>query len=253
MAPRIVIVVELSWSAEPYGHFILRHCISIDEGFSPLKWLLLQVAQKSFSERYGHTGEDIFSVLASDLLNCPAREIYRFVKKVWVDCRDLLGYKVFPIILDEAQSLQHRLKNTFRSTNNPNESRSLLSPVIRILREPWPGVAESCVVPCGTGLGLLYLREHLESGIAKPQPPRHRFTDFGSWSGEDQVKKYTDTIIKFEDDQIKILYKRFRGHFRPLVSCIEAILTGLGFEERFGKLLRAERSMETVIYRSITS
>jgi hypothetical protein len=109
----------------------LRHCYKLKEEqpnldkeqprFTPRKWLLLQVAQKNFSEMYKHTGENLFSVLTEALFDCSIDGVRKSIQALWTDLQNQLGFKVFPIILDEAQLLQHSLHGYFKSTTDPNK------------------------------------------------------------------------------------------------------------------------------------
>lgn len=84
-----------------------------------------------------------------------------------------------------------------------------------------------CVIPCGSGLGLLSLEPSLQSGIAKPQRGQViRFTKFGSWRDFTHVEDYINNFVSMTHDDCDAIYKHFPGRFRPVVTCLEQVIMG---------------------------
>ncbi|RUS25361.1 hypothetical protein BC938DRAFT_472283, partial [Jimgerdemannia flammicorona] len=210
---------------------ILDHCVAKSPSFTPQRWMLIQVVQDIFKKMYDYYG-DIFSNLTVRLARACNEQIVR--KEIWNTYTKLytkLELNVFPIFLDEAQVLQHILPNHFKSRTVTTEDRPLLSPVVHALVQPTDPLDGLCVVPCGTGLGLMFVRETLLSGIAKQVNSIPRFTNFGGWRDEGHVAQYARAIVDLEYADITKLYQYFPGRFRPIVTCIEKILTGFSVSQ----------------------
>ena len=152
---------------------ILNHCMKESPDFTKQQWFFLQVAQENLSKKYNFYG-DIFDELSTLLRYCSAHSV---IESIFYTYRDL-NKRPFPIILDEVQVLQHKLMDHF--LDHEYEPCSLLFPVIRALVN-LNGVSNHCVLPCGTGLGILKMKEILQSGIAKIQDTFPIFTEFGGW------------------------------------------------------------------------
>jgi hypothetical protein len=205
---------------------ILHYCHSASATFTPQRWLLLQVAQKTFAALYRYEG-DLFRKLTLRLADaCKPQQVLDQIGHIYGELRRRLNFDVFLMIMDEAQALQHVLKNKFSSTRSTTNTRSLLSPIIRALVQPTGYFEKHCVVPCGTGLGLLFLEPVMHSGIVKRQLPVARFTNVGGWQDADHVKMYTSMIVDLTEADYVRLYQYFPGRFRPVATCIESILLG---------------------------
>ena len=126
--------------------------------------------------------------------------------------------------------LETVLKGKFKSRTS-EKNRSLLSPIIQALREPVPSMANHCVIPCGTGLGILFLEDVLITGISKPETDISKFTEFGGWQDIVHVKNYVNNLVELTEDEYNYLYDYFRGQFCPIVTCVEDIIMGSPAED----------------------
>ncbi|RUO95325.1 hypothetical protein BC936DRAFT_144451, partial [Jimgerdemannia flammicorona] len=77
----------------------------------------------------------------------------------------------------------------------------------------------------------MFVRETLLSGVAKQVNTISRFTNFGGWRDEEHVAQYARAIVNLEYADITKLYQYFPGRFRPIVTCIEKILTGFSVSQ----------------------
>ncbi|RUS29822.1 hypothetical protein BC938DRAFT_480193 [Jimgerdemannia flammicorona] len=210
---------------------ILDHCVAKSPSFTPQRWMLIQVVQDIFKKMYGYYG-DIFSNLTARLARaCNEQVVREEIRNSYSKLYKKLGWTVFPIFLDEAQILQLILPNYFKSRTLATEDRPLLSPILHALVHPTNSVDGHCVVPCGTDLGLMFVRDTLLSGIAKQVTSIPRFTNFGGWRDTEHVAQYVRAIVDLEDADITTLYQYFPGRFRPIVTCIERILIGFSVNE----------------------
>ncbi|GBB86866.1 hypothetical protein RclHR1_01330020 [Rhizophagus clarus] len=92
----------------------------------------------------------------------------------------------------------------FRSRHDKDEERSLLSPIFQTLKRLTPSFSNNCIIPCGTGLGLLSLYEVLASTrISKPDQGIDKFTEFGGWESISHVKNYV--IVKNWQEKAKTI------------------------------------------------
>ncbi|CAB4436577.1 unnamed protein product [Rhizophagus irregularis] len=209
---------------------ILNECITKSPTFNPQRWLLLQAYQNIFGSRYNYT-DDLFQVLSFMLTDCTQSSLEDHIDTIY---KKISGSNVFPIVFDEAQSLQTVLNGKFRSRYNKEEERSLLSPIVQTLKKPTLLFSNHCVIPCGTGLGLLALDEVLAStGIAKPDLNIDRFTEFGRWRDIHHVKDYCSELIDLAEEEYELIYEHFRGRFRPIVTCLEEIIMANGFSRNW--------------------
>ncbi|CAG8628513.1 4925_t:CDS:2, partial [Gigaspora rosea] len=212
---------------------ILNHCINLSinlSTFNAQRWLLLQICQKIFGRLYNYNN-DIFLKLMILLADCTSSSVKNHIDTTYKKIRKAKEINVFPIILDETQVLEVVLKGEFKSRRN-EEKCSLLSPVIQSLREPTPSIVNHCVIPCGTGLGILSLEKAFISGISKPETGIDIFTEFGGWQNIAHVKNYINNLMEMEltDNEYNHLYDHFRGRFRPIVTCVEEIIMGISVE-----------------------
>jgi hypothetical protein len=208
---------------------ILNYCVNLSTSFNPQRWLLLQTCQKIFGKSYGYN-DDLFSELMLQLVPCARSSVINHINNMYEKICQISDYNIFPIILDEAQSLENILIGKFRSQYNKNEKRSLLSPIFQTLKNPTPSFSNNCTIPCGTGLGLLSLNEVLAStGISKPDQEIDKFTEFGGWEGISHVKNYVSNLVEFTDEEYESIYNRFHGRFLPIVTLIEEIIIGNTF------------------------
>ncbi|KAF0475769.1 hypothetical protein F8M41_024572 [Gigaspora margarita] len=210
---------------------ILDHCIKSSlSTFIPQRWLLLQTSQSIFGKLYGYD-DDIFRALMLLLAGCTSSSLDNYINIIYQKIR---SNKKFAVILDEVQVLEMSLKGKFKSRRN-DEKRSLLSPIIQALREPAPLMTNHCVIPCGTGLGILSLEEVFITGISKPETGIDKFTEFGGWQNIAHVKNYISNLVELTDNEYSHLYDHFRGRFRPIVTCVEEIIMGKPVEDAVSK------------------
>ncbi|CAB4414550.1 unnamed protein product [Rhizophagus irregularis] len=200
---------------------ILRYCMK-NESFNKQRWLLIQVCQNIFGKIYNYD-DDIFRVLMLKLIACPPLSVTTLISEIYTK----FDKETFIIVLDEIQVLETVDKGKFRSRTNEHEERSLLSPIVQAMKEPASSVSDNrCFIPCGTGLGILSLEEVLNTGILKPETDILKFTEFGEWQNIDDVKNYISKLVELTDHDYNDLYYRFRGRFRPIVTCVEDIIMG---------------------------
>ncbi|CAB4440125.1 unnamed protein product [Rhizophagus irregularis] len=200
---------------------ILRYCMK-NESFNKQRWLLIQVCQNIFGKIYNYD-DDIFRVLMLKLIACPPLSVTALISEIYTK----FDKETFIIVLDEIQVLETVDKGKFRSQTNEHEERSLLSPIVQAMKEPASSVSDNrCFIPCGTGLGILSLEEVLNTGILKPETDILKFTEFGEWQNIDDVKNYISKLVELTDHDYNDLYYRFRGRFRPIVTCVEDIIMG---------------------------
>lgn len=212
---------------------ILNECIK-SSTFNPQRWLFLQTCQNIFGALYDYS-DDLFRALAFMLTSCTYSSLVKHIDTIYKN--KISGPNIFPIIFDEAQSLQRVLDKRFRSRFDQSEERSLLSPIVQTLKNPTLSFTNHCVIPCGTGLTLLSLDEVLAStGIAKQDPNIDKFTDFGRWEDIHHVKDYCSGVIDLTEENYKNIYKHFRGRFRPIVTCLEEIIMGKEIDDAISKL-----------------
>ncbi|CAG8482141.1 8995_t:CDS:2, partial [Paraglomus brasilianum] len=202
--------------------FILHYCRSTQETFSKQRWLLLQTCQRTFGHHYNYN-DDLFLQLAQKLTYCSPKSVREAILTLYEHLAKTLKFDIFPIILDEAQALEKYNYGDFRSWANFQKHRSLLSPVIDTLRTTF---TSACVIPCGTGLSLLYLEDSLVSGIAKRGMGISKFTDFGEWENVSHVQNYVSKFVELTGKDYSDLYGYFRGWFCPIVTCVEELIRG---------------------------
>ncbi|PKC63978.1 hypothetical protein RhiirA1_463055 [Rhizophagus irregularis] len=236
---------------------ILNECIK-KSTFKPQRWFLLQTYQNIFGGMYKYN-DDLFCALMLKLVNCTQVSLEQCIDNLYQKILELNGTTVFPIIVDEAQSLQMVLYGKYRSRYNEIDKRSLLSPIVQTLKRPTPSFTNHCVIPCGTGLGLLSLDEVFAStGIAKPDLDIDKFTDFGKWRDIAHVKEYISDLLelKVTEENIENIYSHFRGRFRPIVTCIERIIMGNLIDDVVEKLwteLTTNSNSEQSMYRQLSN
>src|SRR5690349_13476563 len=90
------------------------------------------------------------------------------------------------------------------------------TPVIHALVKPSHLMTGHCVIPCGTGLGLIFLQDTFLPGIAKPGSTIPLFTEFGGWRNAKHVANYAHVFTDLKNHDISALYERFPGRFRPI-------------------------------------
>ncbi|KAF0458849.1 hypothetical protein F8M41_000863 [Gigaspora margarita] len=159
------------------------------------------------------------------LADCTSSSVKEYIDTTYKKILKVKKINVFPIILDETQALEMILKEKFKSRRN-EEKRSLLSPIIQSLREPALSIVNHCVIPYGTGLGILSLDEIFITRIAKPETGIDKFTEFGEWQDIVHVKNYVNNLVELSDYECNYLYNHFRGRFRPIVMCVEEVIIG---------------------------
>ncbi|CAG8768406.1 12967_t:CDS:1, partial [Rhizophagus irregularis] len=229
---------------------ILDECIKSSSTFNPQRWLLLQTCQKIFGSLYNYA-DYLFKVLTFMLTDCTQVSL-EIIDTIY---DKISGSSIFPIIFDETQSLQMVLNGKFRSRYDPNEKRSLISPVIQTFKRPTPLFSGHCAVACGTGLGLLSLGETLGSlGIAKPDLDIDKFTGFGRWRDIAHVKEYVSRQIVLTDNEYDRIYKLFRGRFRPIITIVEDVIMGLSINDAIDGLwetLTHSKNGEQSLYKKL--
>jgi hypothetical protein len=201
---------------------ILQYCINHRSAFNKQRWLLIQTCQHIFGKLYNYS-DDMFLYLMLQLSACTPLSVRNYIDTIY---QESFSSEKFVIILDETQMLEMALKGKFKSRTS-EQKRSLLSPIIQALREPAPLMTNHCVIPCGTGLGILSLEDVINTGIAKPEIEILKFAEFGGWRDISHVKNYVSKLIELEDCDYNHLYSYFRGRFRPIITCVEDIITGI--------------------------
>ncbi|KAG0276876.1 hypothetical protein BGZ95_006898, partial [Linnemannia exigua] len=101
------------------------------------------------------------------------------------------------VVLDEAQTLSDHGKDFFVSRSDTNDTRSLLSPVVRGLRNILSSAENFCVVTCGAGIGADGLEVLLDSGgigSGSMVQVDRRIVDFPGWETVDQVAMYINNL-----------------------------------------------------------
>nr|CAG8639114.1 6_t:CDS:2 [Entrophospora candida] len=169
--------------------FILKYCIMVNNKFNSHSWLMFQVCQKKYGLYYNYPG-DIFVELMSRLLECERYDIVKTTEEIYEHLQNKLEIQVFPVILDEAQTL-NLYKDKFRSRKDPDQKRPLISPLLM-----------QCFI------------------LAE------KFTDFGGWQDSRHVKSYTDNIIDLTEKEVETLHQHFHGHYHPIVTYIESMIKG---------------------------
>ncbi|CAB5203218.1 unnamed protein product [Rhizophagus irregularis] len=191
--------------------------------FNKQHWLLIQTCQDIFGKLYDYD-DDMFVALMWELNTCTPESVITFIDKTYKKIPN--NNKTFVIILDKTQVLETVLKGKFKSRTGEQKC-SLLSPIIQALREPAVKIVNYCVIPCGSGLGILSLEDVLITGVLKPDTEISKFTEFGGWQNIDHVKNYVNNLVSSTDNEYNCLYKHFRGQFRPIVTCVEEIIMGV--------------------------
>ncbi|PKY31675.1 hypothetical protein RhiirB3_531708 [Rhizophagus irregularis] len=168
--------------------------------------------------------DDMFVALMWELNTCTPESVITFIDKTYKKIPN--NNKTFVIILDETQVLETVFKGKFKLRTGEQKC-SLLSPIIQALREPAVKIVNYCVIPCGSGLGILSLEDVLITGVSKPDTEISKFTEFGGWQNINHVKNYVNNLVSSTDNEYNCLYKHFRGQFRPIVTCVEEIIMGV--------------------------
>ncbi|CAB4443591.1 unnamed protein product [Rhizophagus irregularis] len=205
---------------------ILNYCLKSASAFNKQRWLLIQTCQDIFGKLYDYN-DDMFVALMLKLNTCTPLSVMTYIDNIY---QEISVNKTFVIILDETQVLETVLKGKFKSRTG-KQKRSLLSPIIQALRQPAPSMVNYCVIPCGSGLGILSLEDVRISGISKPETEIPKFTEFGGWQDIAHVKNYVNNLVSLTDNEYNCLYNHFRGRFRPIVTCVEDIIMGLPAED----------------------
>ncbi|KAG0364211.1 hypothetical protein BGX24_004729, partial [Mortierella sp. AD032] len=143
------------------------------------------------------------------------------------------------VVLDEAQTLSDHGRGCFVSHADPNDLRSLLSPIVHGLKNISKDVQDYCVVTCGTGFGADELEILVSSGgiALNSDQIDHRIMDFSGWETEDQVATYINSLgdAMSDDDRamlhtlilrvaVQELFFKLRGRFSPIIMTIEDII-----------------------------
>ncbi|KAG0246712.1 hypothetical protein BGX31_009841 [Mortierella sp. GBA43] len=234
--------------------WILKFCLSIpgcDHKFTPLRWMLLQVATPVFTDVF----DDLFRKITGlflkhddmnkiqELINTLFDEVQRQISSR--PSFSPLGSR-FVVVLDEAQVLsRHPSGSVFLDSDNTTP-RPILAPILYSFRridgrDQGSGV---CVIPCGTGLSQydlawsggsargikLSAEEHVIKG-------NRIVVDFPGWVYEETVEEYLERLrlsvdTKSKDRLLELLPKavvsklflELRGRFRPIISAIEDII-----------------------------
>ncbi|GJJ67999.1 hypothetical protein EMPS_00345 [Entomortierella parvispora] len=221
---------------------VLRYLLRTDSNLTPKRWLMFQLMQHRFCKDLGYPTtsfpEDLFQCL---MRSSVSREVTpESFDKVLKDIYDLIATRldegqpiadaigVFPIFLDEAQILQVASPDSFRSRSNKTIPRSVLSPILAgmtLMKQKTIYRSLLCVGVSGTGLGLVNLESVAGSGLAKMDGrPWRPFTNFGCWNGEDHIRKFVKDRVDMAMDDPKRLLEKFRGRYRPLLTCLEYFL-----------------------------
>lgn len=114
----------------------------------------------------------------------------------------------FLIVLDEAQTLSDHGKNRFVSHADSGDLRSILSPIIHVLRSISNNPQNYCVATCGTGISADELEVLLSSGRigSSWDQVNPRNIDFPGWETVEQVAMYINNLgdLMCEDDKAKL-------------------------------------------------
>ncbi|KAL1917099.1 uncharacterized protein VTP21DRAFT_5297 [Calcarisporiella thermophila] len=215
---------------------ILRYCLFKDPNFTPRKWLLLQIAPVYFAHLSGYR-QDIFCDLMSQLAVCDTYSIQLAITTEYSKLREFTkNFPIFPVIIDEAQELDCHLNGYFRSSQDPKQKRTLLSPVAHVLNSLHRLHRDLCVILSGTGLSLIKLEPKFRSGCLKPGG-LVSFVNFGGWESADQVHSYASRFLDISKEQSSHLFDLCRGRYRPLVTCIEYMVRGYSYIDAIDELI----------------
>ncbi|KAF9402540.1 hypothetical protein BGZ94_004878, partial [Podila epigama] len=232
---------------------VLQHCLSLGrhDTFTCERWMLLQVCPGAFDA----TVPDVFDLVFRAILDAYHRQMpvislpnlerllqdrFRQVQgQISSYTSDSLMDRLL-IVLDEAQTLSDHGKDFFVSRSDTNDTRSLLSPVVRGLKNISGSAEDFCVVTCGTGIGADELEVLLGSGgigSGSTVQVDRRIVDFPGWETVDQVAMYINNLgdLMCENDKARLhtmipeaavqeLFFKLRGRFRPIISTIEDII-----------------------------
>ncbi|KAG0257284.1 hypothetical protein BGZ95_005291 [Linnemannia exigua] len=247
---------------------MLQHCLNIAESvgitFTCHHWMLLQVGFRTMDAL------DLFDMLFTSIADVIHRNFMdiTFMRTLardrFTDLRqDLLNltpnipfqhsrYKIL-LVIDEAQNLGKHEFGTFLSQQVPSDAerqagaaaldkykRPILSPLVHGFYQIAADRNQFCVIPCGTGLSIFYMRWLEDSDSIRKGYQEHLgpFTDFQGWESLEQVQNYRDLVRRaLPNDEARAvfdtrvpktsvaeLFARLRGRFRPIVSAIERMI-----------------------------
>ena len=140
------------------------------------RWLLLQIAPKTFLE------SDAFDKLTRQLRDAPDEYLSNQIETEKDAITKLLNEHALFCVLDEAQVPTGLASKCFRSEGTPNVARPVLRELIKAWKDSFPRLIVS-----GTGVSVETLESVLSSAVAKEGQEVVVVTDLGAFdSGEDQ-------------------------------------------------------------------
>ncbi|KAF9083847.1 hypothetical protein BGX29_002878, partial [Mortierella sp. GBA35] len=233
---------------------ILEHCLNIagsKDTFSCQRWMLLQVATPAF--------EDVFQALfqpISDYLHSHVVPsiIANIVQQRFKEVHKLLrgrtpsspAHSKFLMVLDESQVLGRLFPTAFLD-GDLTTVRPVLAPILFAFRRLADAISQNniCVMPCGTGLSSYELTwsggsasgAKLSADEYEASRLSEMVVDFAGWTDVGSISAYLERLRKGLDnggrqrldelvpeEAVKVLFRRLRGRFRPIISTIEDII-----------------------------